>query len=120
MEKTAEDVEEFARLYNEAAEEGRKELQYTIPARSPEARPIERTFEVRTFKIEPSTESAVRALLKGENELTARLGYPFCPCKVERSNKNVCPCKDCLNEIERDGRCHCGMYLLDGAVSLIS
>ena len=30
----------------------------------------------------------------------------FCPCKIEKNEDNICPCKEMIEQ----NKCHCGLY----------
>lgn len=36
----------------------------------------------------------------------------YCPCKREEKWENICPCKDALREIVRNGKCICGLFVM--------
>jgi len=40
----------------------------------------------------------------------ANYGHPYCPCRTERTRETICPCAWVAEEIERDGRCTCGLF----------
>lgn len=109
MVKTLEDCQEFVDVYNEAFDEGKEEFDFNIQLKDGHA--IERMFKVRDFRIGLNNEKKVKTLLKLENKLIVNEGAPFCPCKVELTDENICPCKDCLDEAEEHGKCHCLMYV---------
>lgn len=109
MVKTLEDCQEFVDLYNEAFDEGIREFDFNIELK--DGRVIERKFKVRDFRIGLNNEKKVNTLVKLENKLIDKEGAPFCPCKVELSDGNICPCEDCLDEAEEHGKCHCLMYV---------
>ena len=35
-----------------------------------------------------------------------KYGHPYCPCKINRTEDNICPCK----EFRETGKCICGLY----------
>lgn len=39
-------------------------------------------------------------------------GKPYCPCRVERSERTICPCFWHVNELMRYGRCKCGLFII--------
>ena len=39
-----------------------------------------------------------------------KFGIPYCPCKLERVEKNICPCEDHVKDLIEKGRCHCGLF----------
>ncbi len=38
-------------------------------------------------------------------------GRYYCPCRLEHKEEYVCPCDDHLTDIERDGHCHCFLFV---------
>jgi len=57
-------------------------------------------------------EGIVKILLEREKDLGAR----YCPCRrvtgdKEEDKKIICPCIYHKEEIEKDGRCHCGLFV---------
>lgn len=39
-------------------------------------------------------------------------GKPYCPCRVEKNEKTICPCHYHVEEIQKYGRCRCGLFQL--------
>lgn len=39
-----------------------------------------------------------------------RENYGFCPCMIERTPANLCPCDEFMAQ-EESGECHCGLYV---------
>jgi len=37
-------------------------------------------------------------------------GKPYCPCRVERNERTICPCYYHVEELKRYGRCKCGLF----------
>ncbi|WP_440059487.1 ferredoxin-thioredoxin reductase catalytic domain-containing protein [Thermogladius sp. 4427co] len=37
-------------------------------------------------------------------------GIPYCPCRVEKNEKTICPCFYHIDEIRKNGRCRCGLF----------
>lgn len=44
----------------------------------------------------------VKQIMKG---IVAKNGY--CPCKIQETEDNLCPCKECIEE----NICTCGLYV---------
>jgi len=71
--------------------------------------------EKNGFKLNPNrkaVEGLVQRLLENEKKYGAR----YCPCRritgnPEEDNPKICPCKWHREEIERDGHCHCGLFV---------
>ncbi|MFA5087154.1 MAG: ferredoxin-thioredoxin reductase catalytic domain-containing protein [Candidatus Paceibacterota bacterium] len=71
--------------------------------------------KANNFKVNPENkiaENIVRALLMRE-EL---LGERYCPCRkatgdIEEDKKIICPCIYHKEEIEKDGHCHCNLFV---------
>lgn len=71
--------------------------------------------KTNNFKLNPNSKAAegiVKLLLEREEKLGAR----YCPCRrvtgdKEEDKKIICPCIYHRAEIEKDGRCHCGLFV---------
>lgn len=67
------------------------------------------------FKVNPNiqiAEGIIRALLMKEESFGAR----YCPCRkmtgdIEEDKKIICPCIYHKEEIEKDGHCHCNLFV---------
>ena len=67
------------------------------------------------FKLNPNpkiVEVVVDGLLAREEKLGAR----YCPCRrvtgdKEEDKKIICPCVYHKDEIEKDGHCHCNLFV---------
>lgn len=60
--------------------------------------------------------AVVERIVKGLLEREKQLGSRFCPCRRVTGNqkedkKIICPCQYHLAEIEKDGHCHCGLFV---------
>lgn len=110
MIKTIEDCQKFVDVYNTIFDEGKNEFVYKIQL-GDNSRIIERTYKVRKFKIKLNEEKKLNVLLKGENKFIREEGAPYCPCKLQHIDENICPCEECLDEAEELGHCHCLMYV---------
>ena len=86
----------------------KKEVQETI-------KKYEKYAQEKGFKLNPNkevVENIVELLLKKEKDLGAR----YCPCRRLSENKEknkeiICPCKFHLEEIEKNGQCHCFLFV---------
>jgi len=66
--------------------------------------------EKKGFKINPDkkiTKEIVKGLLKKEQ----KHGERYCPCRREKDEKNICPCFFHEEEIKKDGKCFCGLFI---------
>lgn len=57
-------------------------------------------------------ENIIKAMLKKEE----MFGERYCPCRrlTEDKEKNkdlICPCISCLEEVEKQGHCHCQLFV---------
>ncbi len=67
------------------------------------------------FRLNPNpkiVEGIVSALMAKEKAF----GERYCPCRRMTGNKEedkkiICPCIYHLDEIEKDGHCHCNLYV---------
>jgi len=39
-------------------------------------------------------------------------GKPYCPCRVERNERAICPCFWHVDELRKYGRCRCGLFFV--------
>lgn len=67
------------------------------------------------FALNPNKKIA-EGVVKGLLEREKKFGKRFCPCrritgKEEEDAAIVCPCRFHRQEIERDGRCLCGLFV---------
>lgn len=69
---------------------------------------VEAIAKRRGWKV---NEKAVNGILRVQNKFKKELGEYYCPCKKDHIPENVCPCLDAPQEIERDGHCHCNLFL---------
>ncbi len=76
---------------------------------------MKRYAESQGFKIKPDkkmVDFVIIGLLNNEREF----GYRYCPCRAitgdkEQDRKIICPCVHHREDIERMGRCHCGLFV---------
>lgn len=69
-------------------------------------------------KLNPNRE-VLDVLLEGLLRNEEKYGYRYCPCRVvsgdpEKDKKIICPCWYHLLEIEKMGRCWCGLFVKPG------
>lgn len=67
------------------------------------------------FKLNPQKETVER-IIKGLLEREEKLGSRYCPCRrvsgdKEEDKKIICPCVYHKDEIEKLGRCLCGLFV---------
>lgn len=75
----------------------------------------ERYAEQNGFSLNPDAklvEGIVRGLLENEK----KHGFQYCPCRritgnLEEDKKIICPCIFHLEEIKKDGRCLCSLFV---------
>jgi ferredoxin-thioredoxin reductase catalytic subunit len=70
----------------------------------------EKLAEKLNVKLNPNKE-LVFGILRGLLLNEKRYGKRYCPCRIEKIEENVCPCKWMKEEIEKEGRCHCGLFV---------
>jgi ferredoxin-thioredoxin reductase catalytic subunit len=65
-----------------------------------------------------SNKQLVQTIVEGllRNEEKHGNGKLYCPCRPvtgneEMDKKNVCPCVYHRDELKRDGKCHCGLFV---------
>lgn len=69
----------------------------------------------RGVKVNPD-ERVVKAILMGLLKNEEKYGKRYCPCRVvtgdrEADDPKVCPCAWMMEDIEKSGRCHCGLFV---------
>ena len=109
MTKTLQDCQRFVDLHNKAIEEGRTTFRVRLDLNDQKV--IKRTFEIANDKIKLNHIPRIDVLLEKENQYIIKEDYPYCPCKLEHILKNICPCEDCISEINDTGHCYCLMYV---------
>lgn len=67
------------------------------------------------FSLNPN-KKVVEAIVKSLLEKEKNLGAKYCPCRrvtddAEENKKIVCPCAYHLEELEKDGKCLCGLFV---------
>lgn len=67
------------------------------------------------FKLNPN-EEVVRGVIKRMLEIGEKTGERYCPCRrqtgdPEEDKKIICPCVYHKDEIEKDGHCHCMLFV---------
>ena len=75
----------------------------------------EKIAKVKGWKVNPDKEYA-QGIIDGLNRNKELKGKYYCPCKVvtgdpEIDKAIICPCKESQFEIDRDGVCHCGLFV---------
>ena len=109
MTKTLQDCQRFVDLHNKAIDEGKTSFEVKLDLKN--QRIIKRTFKVADSMIKLNHQTRLALLLKKENKYIEEEEYPYCPCKLEHNLKNICPCEDCITEINDTGHCYCLMYV---------
>ena len=61
-------------------------------------------------------ENIVKGIIKGLFKREQEKGEKYCPCRAvsgnkEKDKKIICPCVFHLDEIKKDGKCHCGLFV---------
>lgn len=67
------------------------------------------------FKLNPDMKSVER-IIKGLLENEKKYGKKYCPCRrvigdLAEDSKKICPCVWHKDEIKKDGKCFCGLYV---------
>ncbi len=70
--------------------------------------------KVKGLRLNPDPEK-LDAIIKALAENEKRYSYRFCPCRTitgnfEEDKDKICPCKWHMEEIEKQGHCHCGLF----------
>jgi len=79
------------------------------------ARVYEEYAKKNGFSLNPN-KKVVEAIIRGLLEREKKFGAKFCPCRKitggqEEDKKIICPCAYHLEELERDGKCLCGLFV---------
>lgn len=69
------------------------------------------------FKLNPDGQ-IVERVVKGLAIRKKKFGSAYCPCRlvtgdIEKDKKIICPCVYHVEEIKRDGECHCNLFVGD-------
>jgi ferredoxin-thioredoxin reductase catalytic subunit len=70
----------------------------------------EKFAEEHGLKLNPNeqiVEAILRALIMNEKQF----GKKYCPCRIEKTDDTVCPCKYLFEDIEKYGHCHCNLFV---------
>lgn len=67
------------------------------------------------YRLNPDTETVDR-VVRGLVNRKMKYGHAYCPCRLvmgdtEKDKKIICPCVYHPEEIERDGECHCNLFV---------
>jgi len=67
------------------------------------------------LKLNPN-QKVVETIIKGLLMNEKKYGWRFCPCRKVTGDfkedwQKICPCKFHWDEIEKDGHCHCGLFV---------
>lgn len=62
------------------------------------------------FKLNPN-KRIVRLVIEGLIENKRKYGKYYCPCRLEHTERTVCPCYYHKKEIKEDGICLCGLFV---------
>lgn len=62
------------------------------------------------FNVNPDQKIA-SAIIKGLIMKEKKFGKRYCPCRIGNVDENVCPCIYHKEEIEKDGHCHCTLFV---------
>lgn len=76
---------------------------------------LKKYAESQGFKLNPK-ENIVNGILDGLSANEKKYNHRYCPCRVitgkEEIDKTIiCPCIYHKEEIKKQGRCHCGLFV---------
>lgn len=68
-----------------------------------------------SYKLNPD-KKIIDRVVKGLVMRKVKFGYAYCPCRLvtgdkEKDKNIICPCVYHGEEIERDGECHCNLFV---------
>lgn len=66
------------------------------------------------YKLNPN-EKQLNTVLRGLARIKGRTGEQYCPCRVRSGDKEkdkiiICPCIYHVDEITKEGHCHCNLF----------
>lgn len=67
---------------------------------------IKKFAELHSLKLSSKKELLIEAVLKKEG---------YCPCRRVRTPETLCPCVYALEEITKNGKCMCGLFVKNGS-----
>ena len=67
------------------------------------------------FSLNPEKEVA-KTVIKGLFANEKKWGFKYCPCRMvvgddKKDSKKICPCFWHKDEIEKQGHCHCNLFV---------
>lgn len=67
------------------------------------------------YKLNPDAE-VVRTIMTGLAKNKVKYGRAYCPCMFvsgdpDEDRKIICPCRIHREDIEKHGKCHCGLFV---------
>lgn len=62
------------------------------------------------FKLNPD-KRIVQLIIEGLIENKHKYGKYYCPCRLEHTERTICPCVYCKKEIKQNGKCLCGLFV---------
>ena len=62
------------------------------------------------FRANPD-DKVINVVIEGLIANQEKLGKRYCPCRIQNIQENICPCVYHKNEIEKDGECHCQLFV---------
>lgn len=68
--------------------------------------------ESKGFKLgdEKTVDSVLNGLLRNKE----KYNFFYCPCRAQKVRENICPCIYHVSEIQKMGRCWCGLFAKPG------
>lgn len=71
---------------------------------------VDQFARIRGYVFNEMKEEIIEGLLGKRN----RFGEFYCPCRLEHTTDYQCPCRPTRGgDVERRGRCHCGLFWKD-------
>jgi len=65
---------------------------------------------INGFRANPD-EKIQDAIIGGLLAKEEKFGARYCPCRIQNIQENICPCAYHKDEIEKDGACHCQLFV---------
>ena len=66
--------------------------------------------KINEFRANPD-DKILDVVIKGLLAQEEKFGKRYCPCRVQNTQENICPCIYHKDEIKKDGACHCQLFV---------
>ena len=70
---------------------------------------LSKLAEKKGWVLNPDS-NLVNVIVLGMVEKKNKFGAYYCPCRLDNTAENICPCKSAEKDIEEKGHCHCELF----------